>query len=149
MSEGGCRCGAVRFEADGAPLVTMACHCRGCQQMSASALSLSSLYEAKSFRVAKGETVRGGLKSGPNHQFCPSCMSWLFTVPEGMEAFVNVRSSLFDDAGEHRPFMETWKSEGLDFAQTGSPRSYESVPQDSEFDELIQAYAAWDGRVKA
>ncbi len=152
MSEGAqpgqCRCGAVRFEAQGAPLVTMACHCHGCQRMSASAFSLSSLYPAEAFEVVQGETVRGGLKTGPNHSFCPSCMSWLYTVPEGMDAFINVRSTLFERAREHRPYMETYRVEGLEWAETGAPRRYETVPGDEEFGELMAGYAAWDGRVQ-
>jgi hypothetical protein len=145
--QGQCRCGGVRFEAQGAPLVTMACHCKGCQLMSGSAFSLSSLYPAETV-VVNGDTVRGGLKTGPNHSFCPSCMSWLFTVPEGMDAFVNVRSALFERAGEHRPYLETYRSEGLSWAETGAPRRYETVPGDDEFGELMAGYAAWDGRVK-
>ena len=36
LQEGGCRCGQVRFRIDGGPLITMACHCTGCQRMTAS-----------------------------------------------------------------------------------------------------------------
>jgi hypothetical protein len=149
VSTGSCRCGAVRFEADGAPLVTMACHCRGCQRMSASAFSLSSLFPADRFRLTQGETVRGGLRSGPDHRFCASCMSWLYTVPEGLEEFVNVRSPMFEDAAEHRPFIETFTSERLGWAVSGAERSYDAVPGEAEFGGLMEAYAAWDGRVKA
>ena len=148
MSDGACRCGEVRFHAEGAPLVTMACHCRGCQRMSASAFSLSSLYPADRFQVTEGEAVRGGLRTGPSHMFCGSCMTWLYTVPEGMDEFVNVRSAMLDDAAEHRPFIETYRGEGFDWANSGAARSYESVPEDSEFGGLIGAYAEWDGRVK-
>ena len=144
---GACRCGTTRFETEGAPLLTMACHCRGCQRMTSGPYSLSSLYEANRFSV-DGETVRGGLKSGPDHRFCPECMSWLYTVPEGLEDYVNIRSSLFDNAAAHRPFIECWTSEGLGWAQTDTTRTYESVPADGEFGELMAAYAAWDGRVK-
>ena len=116
--------------------------------MTASAFSLSSLYGADQFEVTAGETVRGGLKSGPNHHFCGSCQSWLFTVPEGLEDFVNVRSTLLDDAAEHRPFVEMWIREGFDWARTGAHHSYATAPESSEFGELIAAYGAWDGKVK-
>jgi hypothetical protein len=35
--QGGCRCNQVRFDISRPPLLTMACHCTGCQRMSASA----------------------------------------------------------------------------------------------------------------
>jgi hypothetical protein len=149
VSDGSCRCGAVRLHAEGAPLVTMACHCTGCQRMTGGAYSVSSLYAAERFSVVEGETVRGGLKAGPNHQFCPDCMSWLYTVPEGLEAFVNVRSSMFDDAPQHRPYVEMCVNEALPSAASGAVRSYEGFPQQNEFAELIAGYTAWDGRVKA
>ena len=41
---GSCRCGQVRITARGAPLMTFACQCTGCQRMTASAFSLSALY---------------------------------------------------------------------------------------------------------
>jgi hypothetical protein len=125
----------------------MACHCTGCQQMTGGAYSLSSLYPADRFQI-EGETVRGGLKTGPNHQFCPSCMSWLFTVPDGFEGFVNARSPNFADAGEHRPYVEMWTSEALPGAQSGADVKYETVPDEAQFGELMAGYAEWDGRVK-
>jgi hypothetical protein len=41
---GRCRCGQVQFEVESAPLITMACHCTGCQRMTGSAFALSALY---------------------------------------------------------------------------------------------------------
>src|SRR3546814_9366082 len=39
---GSCRCGGIQLEITAAPLLTMACHCVGCQKMTASAFSLSA-----------------------------------------------------------------------------------------------------------
>jgi hypothetical protein len=116
--------------------------------MTGSAYSLSSLYPADRFSVKAGDTVRGGMKSGPNHQFCPSCMSWMYTVPEGMDGFVNVRATMFDDAAEHRPYVEMCRSEALPGAATGAVRSYDQFPDESEFPELLAGYAQWDERVR-
>ena len=69
--EGQCRCGQVRFTVAGAPLVTMACHCTGCQRMTGSAFSLSSLYPAIMFEVTAGEPVLGGLRGGARHFSAP------------------------------------------------------------------------------
>ena len=146
--QGGCRCGDVRFAVQGAPLLTFACHCTGCRLMTASAFSLSSLYPAEAFELVEGETVPGGLRGETRHHCCPSCMSWLFTVPPGMDAYVNIRPALLDEAEAHRPFMDVWLSEGLGWAKSGAPRAYQTVPGEDEFPELMAAYAAWDGRVR-
>ncbi len=152
MSEGvhpgQCRCGATRIEASGAPLVTMACHCTGCQRMTGGAYSVSSFYPADRFAVTKGRTIRGGMKTGPDHEFCPECMSWMFTVAKEIEGFVNVRSTMFDDAALHRSYVEMFRAEAMPGAASGAVRSYDGFPQESEFPELIAGYAAWDGRVE-
>ena len=116
--------------------------------MSASAFSLSSLYAADRVDLDSSTTVRGGLKSGPDHRFCGACMTWLYTVPEGMDDYVNIRSNLFATASQHRPFCDMWLDEGLGWADSGAERHYGTVPADEEFGALVAAYAGWDGRVK-
>ena len=88
------------------------------------------------------------MRTGPDHEFCPECMSWLFTVAKEIEGFVNVRSPMFDDAQLHRPYVAMARAEALPGAASGAVHSYDSFPQGNEFPELIAAYAAWDGRVK-
>ena len=84
---GTCRCGKIQFKVSVEPLITMACHCTGCQRMTASAFSLSSLYPNNEFEVTLGEPVLGGLHGATRHYFCPHCMSWLYTRPDGLDDF--------------------------------------------------------------
>ncbi len=116
--------------------------------MTGGAYSVSSFYPAQRFAVTSGKTVRGGLKTGPDHQFCPECMSWMFTTAKEIEGFVNVRSTMFDDAADHRPYVEMFRGEGMPCATSGAVRSYEEFPQEREFPGLMAEYAQWDGRVK-
>lgn len=140
--EGGCRCGQVRFRAMAAPLLTMACHCRGCQKMTSSAFSLSAAIPADGFEVTQGEPVIGGLHGPSRHYFCPHCMSWMFTRPEGIDFFVNIRSTLFDAAEWSEPFMETWTSEGLPWAKTPAVHSFDALPPQDVYPGLIAEYQA-------
>jgi hypothetical protein len=126
----------------------MACHCTGCQRMTGGAFSVSSFYPDERFSVTAGDTVRGGLKSGADHRFCPECLSWMFTRAPQIEGFVNVRSTMFEDAAEHRPYVEMYRSAALPGAASGAVRSYEEFPEEDEFPQLIASYAEWDGRVK-
>jgi hypothetical protein len=117
--------------------------------MTGGAYSLSSFYPADRFRVTEGETVRGGIGTGPDHEFCPHCKSWMFTTAKEMEGFVNVRSTMFDDARQHRPFVEMFVAEGIPGTASGAVHSYEGFPEETEYPKLMAAYAEWDGRVKA
>lgn len=141
-AEGGCRCGRVRFRVTAPPLVTMACHCRGCQRMSGSAYSLSAAYPVAAFEVTKGEPVIGGLRGeDARHNFCGWCMSWMFTRIRGLDWFVNVRASLLDDPGWYVPFVETCTAEALPWAHTGAPHAYPQFPPMEDFESLLAEYA--------
>lgn len=139
--EGQCRCAAVRLKVTAPPLVTMACHCTGCQRMSSSAYSLSVAIPAEGFSVIAGEPVIGGLHGATRHYFCPHCMSWMFTRPEGMDWFVNLRPTMLDDPGWFEPFIETYTSEKLPWARTPAVHSYETVPDLEEFPALLKEFA--------
>jgi hypothetical protein len=141
LKHGGCRCGQVRFTVFGRPLLTMACHCTGCQRMTASAFSLSALYPTDRFEVIWGEPVIGGLHGATRHFFCPHCMSWLFTRPEGMDPFVNVRATLLDDARSFRPFVETYISEALPWAKTSAVHAFEKFPPMEQHAAFLAEYA--------
>lgn len=139
--EGGCRCGQVRFAASKAPLITMACHCRGCQQMTSSAFSLSAAIPADAFAITRGEPVIGGLHGAARHYMCPHCMSWLFTRPDGIDFFVNVRAVLFDRPEWSDPFVETWTSEGLPWASTPAAHSFKALPPVGAWEGLMAEFA--------
>lgn len=145
IQEGACRCGRVRFVVKARPLVTMACHCTGCQRMTASAFSLSALHATRDFEVVEGEPVIGGLHGSPQHFFCAHCMSWLFTRLVETDAFVNVRATMLDGAEAFRPFIETYTCEKLPWATTGAVHAFEKFPPNDVFPSLIQAYAAQGG----
>jgi hypothetical protein len=144
--EGGCRCGQVRLRIGAPPIITMACHCTGCQRMSASAFSLSAAIPSEGFAVIQGEPVIGGLHGASRHSFCPYCMSWMFTRPEGIDAFVNLRPTMLDDSRWFTPFIETWTSEKLPWASTPAVHSFERLPAMNEYEGLAKAYAAHVGR---
>ena len=143
---GSCRCGRVAIRVTKPPLVTSACHCRGCQKMSSSAYSLTAVIPSDGFEVTKGGPVIGGLHGADTHHyFCPHCMTWMFTRPEGMDWFVNVRPTMLDDASWFRPFMETYTSTKLAFAETGAVRSFAEFPRNEEYEGLMAEYRAWVG----
>lgn len=128
-----CRCGAVAIQITAPPLVTMACHCTGCQRMSASAYSLSLAIPTPGFAVTAGKPVRGGtqLPGAPEHYHCPHCKSWLFTKLPGMADFVNVRATMLDDHAWFRPWIETATAEALPFAgNLGAPHRFADIPSD-------------------
>ena len=142
--EGGCRCGQVRLRVSAPPILTMACHCTGCQRMTGSAYSLSVGTPSAGFAVTQGEPVIGGLHGeAAHHYFCPHCMSWIFTKAVGLDWFVNLRSTMLDAPRWHVPFLETYTSEKLPWATTPAVHSYPAFPTFEEYGRLTEAYREW------
>lgn len=139
--DGACRCGRVRFRITAPPLLTMACHCRGCQRMTASAFSLSVAVPTDGF-VVMGQTEPGGMHAdGQDHRHCGWCKSWLFTRLPPAFGFVNVRAAMLDDPSWYAPFVDTYTSEAFAWATTGAPHSYARFPTADDYPTLIAAYA--------
>lgn len=109
--------------------------------MTASAFSLSALYPSAAFRVVAGEPVIGGLRGATRHYFCPHCMSWLFTRPDGLDELVNVRTTLFDDARSFEPFIETYTCEKLPWADVTAAHSFERFPSAEDYPRLVAEFA--------
>jgi hypothetical protein len=140
-SEGGCRCGQVRLRISKPPLLTLACHCTGCQHMSASAFSLSAAIPSDGFEVISGEPVIGGLHGAARHYHCPHCKSWMFTRPDVVDWFVNVRPTMLDDPSWFTPFIETMTKEKLPWAQTPAVHSFDVFPPMDAYEGLIREFA--------
>jgi len=139
---GGCRCDRVRIEVTKPPLLASACHCSGCQKMTASAYSLSIAVPADGFAVTKGEPVPGGLQGASRHFFCAFCKSWIFTRPEGLDWMVNLRPSALDEHDWFVPFVELWTQEGLPWARTPARYSFAALPENERFMAIAEEYQA-------
>ena len=110
--------------------------------MSSSAFSLTAMIPSSGFNVTEGKPVIGGLH-GPqqHHYFCAYCMTWMFTRIEGVDAFVNVQPSLFDDHSWFVPFVETMTKEKLSWAQTPALYHYEAFPPLEDYEKLMGEFA--------
>ena len=141
--DGGCRCGRVRFRLSALPFLTMACHCKGCQRMTGGPYSLSVAVPSEGFSVTTGAPVIGGLHGAIRHYFCSYCMSWLFTRPDGLDWFVNVRATMLDEVDWFVPFIETCTDEKLPWVVTPAVRSFAVFPTIEEYGDLTRQYAEY------
>ena len=124
-------------------MLTVACHCSGCQHMSASAFSLSIAVPTSGLSVFQGETVIGGVHGDQSkHHHCNWCKSWLFTEILPDQGFVNVRPSVLDEHQWFEPFIETQTAEKLPWARTPARHSFPRFPAIEAYQGLITEYAA-------
>lgn len=75
---GTCLCGAVRYEARGAPGRVAHCHCIQCQRQSGAAMVTWATWPRASVRVLQGEPADFESSPGVKRSFCQRCGSTLF-----------------------------------------------------------------------
>ncbi len=128
---GACLCGAVQVRVTAAPLLTLACHCRDCQKLSASAYSLTTMVPSDGFSCS-GELITGGLGSvGRVHCFCKSCLNFVFSRIGGAEQRINLRTSVLDEAALFEPFVEVMTEEKMPWVRVPAVHSFARYPEKS------------------
>ncbi len=117
MIEGGCNCGAVRYRAEGDPIVVAQCHCANCRRQSGSAFSVNLLFKAAAVSHEGDLSIyedRDTFSGNPVlRKFCGRCGSPIFSeMTDGKEMIV-VKAGTLDDPGSFVPTVSVWTSTAL------------------------------------
>ncbi len=104
MITGGCRCGAVRFEAEGDIPHHALCHCRDCQMAHGAPIVGWIAFKSDGFRITQGKPVSYTGESGSTRSFCGTCGTPLVFVNEEMlPGIVDVPDVILDEPDAHEP----------------------------------------------
>jgi hypothetical protein len=128
--QGGCACGAIRYECTAEPTSMFNCHCRDCQRASGGAGNYVVLVPAKSFRFIRGTPRYHFTASGAfgHHKrgFCPECGSRLTGGEnrEGTTEKVGINAGSLDDPSWFRPQFAIFTSEAQPWDQL-----YPAIPK--------------------
>jgi hypothetical protein len=115
--QGGCQCGAIRYELSGKPIKLVVCHCQECRKQSASAFGVSVFVPRESLRLTRGEpklwlrpTTRG---YAMECAFCPDCGSRLWHRRVGVSENISVKGGSLDDPVDLSAATHIWTSRML------------------------------------
>jgi hypothetical protein len=100
--EGGCYCGAVRYVAEGEPVMKAQCHCRECQYITGGSPNVFIAMPVGGFSYTQGEAksfARSDIERPATREFCPTCGTHLATRPQGFPAVV-VKVGTLDDPSQ-------------------------------------------------
>ena len=120
MIEGGCLCGAVRYEAKDMPLVTRACWCRLCQYLAAGNATINLAFPSNAV------TITGELRDYPSvaesgrhmhRRFCPSCGTHMFSEAEERPHLIIIRAGTLDDPDIAAPSAVIWTRQAPKWAK--------------------------------
>ena len=113
--EGGCSCGAIRYQMNRNPIFVHCCHCTYCQRETGTAFGLNALIEASQVDLLQGTLDRVELesKSGKGQSIfrCSSCQIavWSHYGAAG-ELLSFVRVGTLDDAAQIGPSIHIYTS---------------------------------------
>ena len=113
MHQGGCACGAVRYEAGEETVRVTHCHCLDCRRSSGAPLLTWAEFPVGEFRFIKGEPREYSLRDGTIRTFCPDCGSQLTFVDDDQPAVVDVSVGTLDYPSVVEPEDHVWNSRRL------------------------------------
>ena len=105
--EGGCYCKAVRYVAEGEPMMQAQCHCRECQYITGGSPNVFIAMPIPGFKYTKGtpkQFARKDLEKPATREFCPECGTHVVTRAPGFPAVILKVGSL-DDPKVFKPTM--------------------------------------------
>ena len=97
MLKGGCLCGQVRYEADGAPFHPTICHCGTCRRAAGAPMVAWFSVPRSEYRLVAGEPARYASSPGVVRTFCPRCGTPLTFETEQFPDEVDVTMASLDD----------------------------------------------------
>ena len=115
---GGCHCGAIKYEAELEPESVGICHCMDCQQLSASAFRTVGVVQPGMLKLTKGEPktyVKIGDSGNPREQaFCGNCGTGIYaTSPGDGPKTHNLRMGTVEQRAEFAPHFQVWCKSAL------------------------------------
>ncbi len=101
--EGGCYCGAVRYVAEGEPMMQAQCHCRECQYITGGSPNMFVVMAPDGFKYTKGapkQFARKDLELPVTREFCAECGTHVVTRPQRPVVVIKV-GTLDEPAADH------------------------------------------------
>ena len=104
---GGCSCGDVRYHITEEPIFTQACHCRLCQNQTASAFVVRTMMESSNFHLDSGELIclHGETGSGRGQEVyrCINCKVQIYSIFNNSDVMAFIKTATFDEPDRFPP----------------------------------------------
>jgi hypothetical protein len=116
---GGCLCGALRYEANAAPLYAGHCYCSDCQKASGSGFIPFLGFAAAAIRFtgeSRAFVSRADNGNDAMRNFCPVCGSLVFGGERGVSEDYNIYAGTLDDRSLFRPTIAIFARSRPDWA---------------------------------
>lgn len=117
--QGGCHCGAVRYEVSGEPQHVALCHCNDCRKSSGAPMVAWAAFTEEQFKLVDGEPATFNSSGSAMRSFCPKCGSGLYyRNAEFLPGIVDIQSATLDDPDALAPGAHIQVAERIGWMET-------------------------------
>ncbi len=117
--QGGCQCGAVRYEVNGTPQHVALCHCSDCRKSAGAPMVAWAAFAEDEFALLQGDLTTFNSSGTAMRSFCPKCGTGIaYRNDEYLPGIIDIQSATLDDpdtlpAGAHVQVAERigWMTE--------------------------------------
>lgn len=96
--QGGCQCGAVRYEVSGSPKHVALCHCEGCRKSAGAPAVAWAAFDEDSFALLQGQPTTFNSSGTAMRSFCSRCGTGIaYRNAEMLPGIVDIQSATLDD----------------------------------------------------
>ena len=117
---GGCLCGAVRYECSTEPQATMICHCMDCQRFTGTAYATVCFYSKSDVHITgelKGFDLETDSGNVMTRTFCPNCGAHITENSTWKPEQVVITAGSLDDPTRVKPEAHCWTKRMLPWVE--------------------------------
>ncbi len=132
LYEGGCLCGAVRYEARGVARYLCFCHCASCRRAAGAAVVPWVTFARTQLRVTRGALAEYRSSAAVLRGFCAACGTSLTFINEARPQDIDLTVASLDEPQRLAPTMHVWVQDKLPWLSIddGLPQYPAGAPAD-------------------
>jgi hypothetical protein len=117
--QGGCQCGAVRYEVSGMPAHVSICHCEGCRKSAGAPAVAWAAFTEDAFQLLQGDLTEYNSSGAAMRSFCPRCGTGIaYRNAEMLPGIIDIQPATLDDPSVFPPLCQIQTAERIDWMAT-------------------------------
>lgn len=123
ITQGGCACGALRYEFTGNPVAVFNCHCHACQKATGAAFVSGAIVPEAAFTWLRGRPVYHATPGDSGklirRGFCASCGTHVHTTLDAKPGVAAVHLGSLDEPTRFRPQLNFYTDHAQPWVRLG------------------------------